>query len=73
MLDLQWLYADGVSFNDFADFLKTKTIIMTDFSRVMLDSFWSNYKDRIFWRIFVPYMIYLFLTIYYMTEVVCAE
>ena len=40
MLDLGWLYADGLSFNDFADFLGGKTIIMTDFSRVMLDSFW---------------------------------
>ena len=61
------------AFNDFADFLKNKTIIMTDFSRVMLDSFWSNFKDKIFRWIFMPYMLYLFLTIYYMTEVVCAE
>ena len=40
MLDLGWLYADHMNFNQFADFLKVKTIIMTDFSRVMLDSFW---------------------------------
>ena len=40
MLDLGWLYADNLSFNEFVDFLGTKTIIMTDFSRVMLDSFW---------------------------------
>ena len=46
---------------------------MTEFSRVMLDSFWSNFKDKIFLRIFVPYTLYLFLTIYYMIEVVCAE
>ena len=40
MLDLGWLYADHMNFNQFADKLKDKTIIMTDFSRVMLDSFW---------------------------------
>jgi len=40
MLDLGWLYADGKSFNEFASFLGGKTIIMTEFSRVMLDSFW---------------------------------
>lgn len=73
MLDLGWLYADNLSFNEFVDFLGMKTIIMTDFSRVMLDSFWQNFKDKIFWAIFVPYMMYLFLTIYYMTEVVCQE
>ena len=71
MLDLGWLYTDGQSFKDFVDFLGTKTIIMTDFSRVMLDSFWQNFKDSILWTIFMPYIMYLFLTIYYMTEVVC--
>ena len=73
MLDLAWLYADHMSFDDFTNFLANKTIIMTEFSRVMLDSFWSNFKDKILWRIFVPYILYLFLTIYYMIEVVCAE
>ena len=73
MLDLGWLYADNMNFNQFASFLGNKTIIMTDFSRVMLDSFWSVYKDKIFRFIFVPYIMYLLLTIYYMTEVVCAE
>ena len=71
MLDLAWLYADSKNFNNLATFLFSKNIIGTEFSRIMLDSFWEKYKTRIFWKIFIPYIIYLSLTVYYFVNVVC--
>ena len=76
ILDIGWLYADKKAFLDFVDILKEvrdKNVFMTDLTKVLLDIFWNENKWRIFWKIFLPYVLYLFFTIYYMVHVVCVE
>ena len=73
ILDLAWLYSDGMGFNDFATFLIKKKIVVTDFARIMLDCFWFEYKGQLFCRILLPYVAYLGLTIYFSINVVCTE
>lgn len=46
---------------------------MTEFVKVILAVYWSKLKNQIFLRIFIPYVLYLGVTLYYMINVVCAE
>ena len=46
---------------------------MTDLTKVLLDIFWSENKWRIFWKVFMPYVLYLVVNVYYMVHVVCVD
>ena len=46
---------------------------MTDFVKTLLEVFWEKNKWQIFWRIFIPYVVYLALTMFYMINVVCID
>lgn len=76
LFDLGWLYADGKNFLNFVNILNDindKELYMTDFTKTLLDIFWSQHKNYIFYRVFIPYVFYLVFTIYYMIKVVCAD
>ena len=40
---------------------------MTDFVGVMLEVYWNVNKMLIFWRIFIPYVVYMALSMFYWT------
>jgi len=46
---------------------------MTDFVKTLLEVFWERNKEKIFWRIFIPYLAYLAVTMFYMIHVVCLD
>lgn len=46
---------------------------MTDFVKALLEVYWGDLKMSIFWKIFIPYIIYLSLTIWYIMKVICVE
>ena len=76
LLDLGWLYADGLNFLSFVNILNDindKELYMTDFTKTLLDIFWDQHKSYIFKLVFIPYVLYLLCTIYYMIKVVCAD
>ena len=75
-LDLGWLFADEKIFLDFIDILKNSNrddIYMTNFVKTLLDVFWTEHKLAIIMQIFVPYVIYLASTLYYMINVICVS
>ena len=76
MLDLGWLFADEKNFLDFIDILqnsKNNDIYMTNFVKTILDVFWTEHKMAIIKQIFVPYLIYLASSLYYMIHVICVS
>ena len=76
ILDLGWLYADNKMFLDFVSILNSigeQDIYMTDFVKALLEVFWNQNKMKIFWRVFVPYIMYLAFTLYYTINVVCSR
>ncbi len=76
LLDLGWLYSNRKSFLDFVlvmDSCKRSDLLMTGFVKTMLDVFWDEHKRQIFWRGFVPYLLYLALILYYFVNVVCND
>ena len=66
LLDLGWLYADGLNFLSFVNILNDindKELYMTDFTKTLLDIFWDQHKSYIFKLVFIPYVLYLLCTI----------
>ena len=76
LLDIGWLYSNKKSFLEFIQVLdasKRPDLMMTDFVKTLLEVFWEKNKWQIFWRIFIPYVVYLALTMFYMINVVCID
>jgi len=76
LIDLGWLFSNQMSFLDLSlvlHRLKRSELFMTDLVKTLVDTFWIEYKWKIFWRIFMPYVVYLCLTLYYMINVVCVD
>lgn len=76
LLDIGWLYSNKKSFLEFIQVLdasKRSDLMMTDFVKTLLEVFWEKNKWQIFWRIFIPYVVYLALTMFYMINVVCID
>ena len=48
-------------------------MVRTDFARIMLDSFWYRYKFKLLKAVFLPKVISLGFTTYYMINVVCTD
>ena len=46
---------------------------MTNFVKNLLDVFWNDHKGDIIRLLFVPYLIYLSSTLYYMINVICVS
>ena len=46
---------------------------MTNFVKTILDVFWTEHKMAIIKQIFVPYVIYLASSLYYMIHVICVS
>ena len=68
------MYSNKKSFLDFVlvlDACKRPDLLMTDFVKIMLNVFWKKHKWQILWKAFIPYCIYLALSLYYMLNVVC--
>ena len=74
LLDLGWLYADGNVFLDFIDVLQSadysQDIFASEFIKTLLDVFWRDNEVKIFRKIFLPYMMYLIVTLIYMVHIV---
>mmetsp|Transcript_20852 Transcript_20852/g.28106 ORF Transcript_20852/g.28106 Transcript_20852/m.28106 type:complete len:89 (-) Transcript_20852:1280-1546(-) len=48
-------------------------LYMTDFVKTILDVYWIENKWKIFWRIFIPYVFYLGMTMFYLTSYACVS
>lgn len=53
--------------------LNDDDLCASDFVITLLDVFWDNYKNQMLLRVFVPYIIYLLLTLNYMVNFVTVE
>ena len=76
MIDISWLFTNQKTFLEFAQSLACSgrnDLYMTDFVKIMLDVYWTDNKKHIFWKIFVPYCIYLILALFYWIQVICKE
>lgn len=73
-MDLGWLYANAKVFLDFIDVLvetdSQSDIFASEFVKTLLDVFWQENESKIFRKIFLPYMIYLVITLMYMIHIV---
>ena len=68
-IDLEWLFANKKSFLEISKVLTDAgrtDLLMTDYVQIMLNVYWTENKWKIFWRIFVPYFLYLSITIFFM-------
>ena len=68
MINIEWLYHDRhnfVSFCTLLDDLPT-TVYDSEFVECLLDQFWSEQQKRIVRWQFYPYMIYAFVSIFFM-------
>ena len=73
LLDLGWLYANAGDFLDFIGILQNSEaseIFKSEFVKTLLDVFWNENEVKIFRKIFMPYMIYLGMTLLYMIHIV---
>ena len=73
LLDLGWLYANSNDFLGFIEILnnsKSNDIYATDFIKTLLDVFWNENENKILWKIFLPYIMYLTITLFYMIHIV---
>ena len=73
LLDLGWLYANKKNFRDFFQVLrelKSDELCSSEFIITLLDVFWDNYKDQMMYKVFVPYLLYLFFTMNFMINYV---
>ena len=73
LLDLGWLYANSNDFLGFIEILddsKSNDIYATEFVKTLLDVFWNENENKILWKIFVPYILYLAITLCYMVHIV---
>ena len=48
-------------------------LLMTDYVQTLLDVYWDMNKWKIFWRCFVPYLIYLSVTLSYFFNVLLVD
>ena len=68
MIDIAWIFANEAYFLDFATALNNEgqaDLYMTHFVKIMTQVYWSYNKWLIFWSIFVPYVLYLVISIFY--------
>ena len=53
--------------------MRNKELYLTDFVKALLEVFWIHNKTVLVWSIFIPYLIYLTSTVYYVADVVCVD
>ena len=76
LFDIGWLYAGENEFLDFINILdnvRNKELYLTNFVKALLDVFWVENKNVLIWSIFIPYLIYLTSTVYFVANVVCVD
>lgn len=76
MIDIAWIYANEHYFLEFAtaiDHTGQADLYMTHFVKIMTQVYWSYNKWLIFWSIFVPYVLYLVISIFYLMNVICQD
>ena len=76
MIDIAWIFANEAYFLDFATALNNEgqaDLYMTNFVKIMTQVYWSYNKWLIFWSIFVPYVLYLVISIFYLMNVICQD
>ena len=74
MIDIGWVFTNRKSFLQFATVLNRigrVDLYLTDFVKIMISVYWSENKWLIFWRIFIPYCLYLALSLFYWINVIC--
>ena len=70
MLDISWVFANHGSFRELIVALNEspyEAIFSTDLVITMTKIFDQKYKSAIWWRCFIPYMVYFLCTIYFYT------
>lgn len=76
VLDVGWLVANEKTFLDFSLVLHSinrSELFVSDLIKVLVDVYWVENKWNIFWRIFIPYILHLTITLYFLINVVCRE
>lgn len=76
MIDIAWIFANEAYFLDFATALNNEgqaDLYTTHFVKIMTQVYWSYNKWLIFWSIFVPYVLYLVISIFYLMNVICQD
>ena len=72
MLDLGWLYANNTVFLDFVKVLNkasdNKELFDSVFVKTLLNVYWAQQANLILWKIFIPYVVYHFLTLTFMVH-----
>lgn len=74
MLNIDWMLADGKNFVNFVRVLKTSNseqIYQVEVINVLLNEFWEENFLKIFWKVLVPWAIFMLCsTWYFMTILV---
>ena len=66
MLDISWIFASGVGFRELvASLSKTphESVFSTNLVVTLVEIFRERYSKAIFWKCFIPYMIYFVLSV----------
>ena len=74
MLNIDWMLADLKNFVDFVRVLKSSTseqVYQLGIINVLLNEFWDENFKKIFWRVLIPWAIFMLCcTWYFMTILV---
>lgn len=65
---MEWLFTNKKNFLEVSIVLTDAgrpDLLLTDYVQVMLEVYWTEFKWKIFWRIFAPYVLYTGITLYY--------
>ena len=75
MLPIDWVFAGTLkkTENGFADFVVAlskaphESLFSTDLIKMLVDHFWSRYYRAVIVKCFIPFFLYLVLTLFYLS------
>ena len=72
MFNTDWLLRDKRNFMEFSHYLseiKNERVYQTEIMKVLLNEFYGQYFDKIWWRCFLPWVVYGVFSCYFFATV----
>ena len=70
MLDISWIFASGVGFRELVASLSNtphESVFSTNLVTTLFEIFDKRYKKHIWWKCFIPYVIYFVFSVSFYT------
>ena len=76
LFDTSWIFNNSKMFVDFVDILDQANygdLYITELVKSLLALYWDENFWMIFFKLFIPYLFYLFGILYFMTHQICKD